>query len=126
MVSSPEAGKAMIGTAGAAVSMVKGTESDDGLVPAPMVAVALIWSGPSLNDTAGEQTKWPVASAVTVQTGALSPTTKTETVAPGVAVPSKVGVALLMVLFATGPEITGAEGNVLEPTVKGVAADAGP
>lgn len=115
-------GLVMTGSGGAIESTVKGTPVDDGLVPSPVVAVAVTVCGPSVSGVVGAQTKRPVVSATAVHTGVMPPSTKTFTVEPGVAVPSKAGVASLVTALAMGEEMTGAGGGWPAATVKGVGA----
>jgi hypothetical protein len=124
LVWAPAAGAVITGVAGGVLSTVKDTGAEAGLVPAPVVAVAVTGCWPSASGVLGMQLKCPLASALATQ--AVTPSTFTVTVLFGVAVPASAGVVSLVDEPSAGAVMTGAGGSWLAPTVKGVGLEAGP
>lgn len=95
----------------------KGTAVEVAEMPPALLAVAVTWCMPFDRSLVAAHEKWPVESAVAVQT--CEPSTDTATIEPASAVPVKVGV-VLVVAFAAGEVITGAAGTGVMVKVLGV------
>jgi hypothetical protein len=122
-------GAVMIGAAGGCVvPTVNAVALEAGpVLPAASVAVAVAECVPAVSGVDDVQLHVPAAFATAVHVAAVPPSavvlpsSTTVMVAPGSAVPEKIGFASV-VAFAAGVTITGAAGGVVS-TVNGTASD---